>query len=144
MFDAENHYIDPKTGFARHKDTGHLIGLEQAPAPVANRDTEWPKWVVPHESHVVRPKGDGARTGMAVSPSNMEVDNGMVGIAPNQIATPGWQHSHVNRADGVVTVLVDNEDEERLATSEAGINDSGIEGEEIASGEASDKKPALD
>lgn len=99
MFDADNHVIDPKTGFAVHKDTGHVIGLEQAPHPVlADRNTEWPKWVTPSESHVVRVK--------------------VAEDQPEIISVPGWEYYHVNRTDGAVTVLVNNEDEEKLALGE--------------------------
>lgn len=97
MLDKDNHIIDPATGFAKHIDTGHIIGLEQAPPMPTRPDSEYPKWVVPHDSQIVRTKVDGA---------------------PDHVVTPGWAQSHVNRSDGVVTVLVANEDEENLATGE--------------------------
>lgn len=97
MIDQDNHIIDPVTGFAKHAETGHLIGIEQAPAARVHRDIEWPKWIVPHESHIIRKKVDGA---------------------PDAVSTPAWSQCHVNRVDGAVTVLVANEDEEKAATSE--------------------------
>lgn len=97
-FDHENHVIDAD-GFQRHKTSGHLIGIEEAP-PVKHPEdgAEWPKWVVPHESHVVRQKrGD-----------------------VEHISTPHFQHHHVNRADGVVTVLAHDAEEEAKAMAEHG------------------------
>src|SRR5674476_898112 len=96
MFDQENHTIDPQTGFVIHKDDGHLIGIEQEPASVV-RGVAWPKWVVPHDSQVQRKKTEGA---------------------PDHVSTPGFTDYHVNRVTGEVTVLVANEDEEKVATGE--------------------------
>jgi len=96
-FDQENHTIDPVTGFQVHKKTGHHIGMNQAPIERVNDDPDWPKWVTPHESHVVRQTVPGA---------------------PDHVNTRAFPHSHVNRADGSVTVLVANEDEEKLALGE--------------------------
>lgn len=85
-FDAEKHDFDDN-GFMIDRDTGHRIGLE--PAPRGNvQDEEWPKWVEVHESHLVR-SGDG-------------------------VVPPEWPEFHVRR-DGVVTVLVKDEGEERRA-----------------------------
>lgn len=94
--DPNQHVIDIHTGFAKDKDTGHIVGLEQKPH-VSPQGVEWPKWVKPHDSHIVRQKTEGF---------------------PDHVSTPGWENSHVNRADGAVTVLVANEDEEKLATGE--------------------------
>ena len=96
MFDQENHTIDPVTGFVIHKDDGHLIGIEQVPAPVV-RGVEWPKWVVPHDSQIQRKKTEGA---------------------PDHVSTPGFANYHVNRVNGEVMVLVADEDEEKVATGE--------------------------
>ena len=96
MIDPNNHVIDPVTGFAIHKDDGHIIGLEQATPPVTV-GKEWPKWVVAHDSQVVRKEVDGY---------------------PTAISTPGFADSHVNRATGEVTVLVNDEDEEKRALGE--------------------------
>src|ERR1035437_9619079 len=96
MFDQENHTIDPVTGFVIHKDDGHLIGIEQVPAPVV-RGVEWPKWVVPHDSQIQRKKTEGA---------------------PDHVSTPGFADYNVNRVNGEVMVLVANEDEEKVATGE--------------------------
>jgi hypothetical protein len=96
MIDPVNHVIDPVTGFAIHKDDGHIIGLEQATAPVTV-GKEWPKWVVAHDSQVVRKEVEGY---------------------PVAVSTPGFADSHVNRGNGEVTVLVNNEDEEKRALGE--------------------------
>lgn len=53
--------------------------------------SEFPKWVVPDASHVVR-SGD-------------------------HISTPGWVTHIVDRVTNIVSVLVDNEDEEAKALS---------------------------
>jgi hypothetical protein len=97
-FDHENHTIDPATGYQIHKDTGHRIGLDPAPARAVDHDPEWPKWIPVHDSHVVRRKVDGA---------------------PDHVSVPAFPEYHVNRGDGLVTVLVRNEDEEKAATGEA-------------------------
>ena len=96
MIDPNNHVIDPVTGFAIHKDDGHIIGLEQA-TPVVAVGKEWPKWVKPHDSQVVRKEADGY---------------------PTSISTPGFAESHVNRTNGEVGVLVADEDEEKRALGE--------------------------
>ncbi len=82
--------------FMRDGDTGHLVGIEQRPYAATVRQ-DWPKWVVPHESQIVRTKAEGM---------------------PDQVSTPGFADFHVNRADGVVTVLVANEAEEQRAAGE--------------------------
>jgi hypothetical protein len=96
-FNHENHTIDPATGYQVHKDTGHRIGLDQAPPQPTGNDREWPKWVAVHDSHVMRRKMEGA---------------------PDHVSVPAFPDFHVNRNDGVVTVLVRNEDEEKLAAAE--------------------------
>ena len=97
-FDHENHAIDPATGFQVHKETGHRIGLDPAPHLPVNQDTEWPKWVVPHHSHVVSKEVHGA---------------------PEHLSVPAFPQFHVNREGGEVTVLVHNEDEEKRAIESA-------------------------
>jgi hypothetical protein len=97
-FDQENHTLDPDTGYAIDKDTGRRIGIDPAPHLPVNRDPDWPKWVVAHDSHIQRRKVEGV---------------------PDVVSTPGWPDSHVNRVDGSVTVLVRNEDEEKLAMGAA-------------------------
>ena len=90
-FDHENHVIDPASGFQRHKDTGHLIGIEGAP-PAQHPDagSEFPKWVMPHASHVVMHPIHG------------------------HVTTPHFAEHHVDRQSKDVTVLVhDAEDEAR-------------------------------
>ena len=96
MYDQENHTIDPDTGFVIHKDDGHLIGIEQVPAR-AVRGVEWPKWVKPHDSQIQRKKTEGF---------------------PDHVSTPGFANYHVNRVNGEVTVLVADEDEEKVAAGE--------------------------
>jgi hypothetical protein len=96
-FDPENHEIDSRTGFMVHKDTGHPIGL--VPPPVHSPcDIEWPKWVKVHDSHILRKE---------------------IGGAPDHVSVPAFPDFHVNRENGEVTVLVHDEDQEKLATSEA-------------------------
>ncbi len=104
-FDHENHTIDPATGFQVHKETGHRIGIDSAPHRPVDADPEWPKWVVPHEGHVVRRKVEGA---------------------PDHLGVPAFPHHHVSRHDGSVTVMVSNPEEESLASS----NPSAAKGEE--------------
>lgn len=58
---------------------------------------EFPKWVVPHDSHVLRK---------------------MEGSAPVHISAPEWPEIHVNRVDGVVTVLVNSQQEEARALAD--------------------------
>jgi hypothetical protein len=96
-FDAENHEVDPRSGFMVSKDTGHPIGL--VPPPLHSpQSIEWPKWVVVHGSHIDRKETEGG---------------------PVHISVPAYPDYHVNRANGEVTVLVHNEDEEKAATAEA-------------------------
>lgn len=74
-------------------------GLAQAPVPKQSNDGgEFPKWVTPDESHIVRQKVEGA---------------------PDHVSTPGWPEYHVNRVDGSVTVLVKDADEEARALAAA-------------------------
>lgn len=92
-FDHRHHYVDEK-GFARHKETGHLIGIEPRP-PEKHPDegSEFPKWVTPHHSHVHR------------SPRGV-------------ISTPGFLQHHETR-DGEVHVVVHDADDEARALSPA-------------------------
>jgi len=61
-------------------------------------EIEWPKWVVPHASHIVRTTAANA---------------------PDHVSTPAWTGCHVNRVDGVVTVLVADAEEEARAIAQA-------------------------
>ncbi|HLH92075.1 MAG TPA: hypothetical protein VKX28_26885 [Xanthobacteraceae bacterium] len=70
--------------------THHLIGIEQAPAQASKTDVEFPKWVVPHPSHVVDTSG--------------------------HISVADFAH-HIDRA-GKVTVLVKDAGEEAEALAE--------------------------
>jgi hypothetical protein len=96
-FDPQTHEIDPSTGFMRDKESGHHVGLHQAPVKRVNDETDWPKWVTPHDSHIVKQAA---------------------GRGPTHLSTPRFPNYHVNRADGSVTVLVANEEEEKLALGE--------------------------
>lgn len=49
-FDPAIHEIHPETGFMVHKNTGHLVGIEQV--PVVSEPAEYPKWVEVHGSHL--------------------------------------------------------------------------------------------
>lgn len=93
----ENHIIDTETGFAVDPATGHPIGLVAAPHARVTPDEEWPQWVQPHASQVMRREEPGA---------------------PVHISVPAFPTFHVNRTDGKVTVLVHNEDEAKLAAAE--------------------------
>ena len=96
-FDAENHEIDPRSGFMVSKETGHPMGL--VPPPLRSpQNIEWPKWVKVHDSHIDRKKVDGM---------------------PDYVSTPAYPDFHVNRANGEVMVLVHDEDQEKAATAEA-------------------------
>jgi hypothetical protein len=92
-FDPNEHVIDPASGFQRHKVTGHMIGIEQAPAKRVSDETEYPKWVLVHEGHVKHHAMHG------------------------YVTTPAWGEPHIDRATNEIKVLVHNEDEEVRATS---------------------------
>lgn len=63
----------------------------------SQKAAEWPKWVVPHESHLVRKADEGG---------------------PAHISSPSLGECHVNRVTGEVTVWVDDEAAEKFAVSE--------------------------
>lgn len=63
-------------------------------AALPNLGLDYPKWVKVHDSHIVRRHVDGF---------------------PDHIIAPDFADTHVNRVDGVVTVLVADEDEEKRA-----------------------------
>lgn len=102
-FDPNIHAIDPKSGFQVEKATGRPVGLispdHQPVAPIG----EFPKWVPVHESRIQRRKADGA---------------------PDHVSVDGFVHVFVNRADGAVTVMVRDEDEERAAGSPLAASDA--------------------
>lgn len=80
----------------RDPETGHLVGIEQAPVRPAVLGDEYPKWVDVHESHVNVQKVEGE---------------------PDHVSVHGdWQH-HVDR-DGKVTVLAEDEDGAKAAAAE--------------------------
>jgi hypothetical protein len=90
-FDMDKHTFDPKTGLQVDKETGHLVGIEPKPIK-AEAGSDYPKWVVPHDSLVVR--------------------NG------EHVTVPLFPEMFVDR-EGRVTVLVKDGDEEERATSQA-------------------------
>ncbi len=96
-FDHENHTIHPVTGFQIDKNTGHHIGMHQAPIGRVSDETEWPKWVTPHDNHIVSQSAPGG---------------------PAHVSTPRFEHFHVNRVDGSVTVMVNNAEEEARALAD--------------------------
>lgn len=98
-FDPKVHDIDPATGFQVDKDTGHPTGLVGKPHLPVTEERDWPKWVVVHEGHVVRKKGDGG---------------------PEHVSVPGFAEFHVNRVGGAVMVLVKDADEEHRAVTAPG------------------------
>jgi hypothetical protein len=85
----ERHEIHPQSGFAVDKKTGVPVGLVGMPHLPVSSETEFPKWVTPHDSHVV-----------------------MQGI--NKI-TPHFPEFHVDRSDQSVTVMVKDTEEEAKA-----------------------------
>lgn len=88
----------------RDPDTGHLVGIEQAPVKSASHPNEYPKWVEVSASHVIRQKVEGL---------------------PDQVSVLGdWNH-HTNRVDGKVMVLVENEEAEKAAAGEYKVVDPG-------------------
>src|SRR5215475_3352517 len=89
-YDPDNHVVHADTGFYIDKRTGQPAGLPPLPIERVHHDTEYPKWVVPHPGHV-----------------SQHPDHGYV-------MTPQWQHE-VNRVNGEVKVLVNNEEEEARA-----------------------------
>lgn len=94
--DQNQHVSDVDTGFIVDKDSGHLVGIEQAPVVPSPVDQAFPKWVKAEDSQVFRKQVPGY---------------------PDVISTPNFADYHVNRDTGEVTVLVTNEDEESIATS---------------------------
>lgn len=89
----DRHEIEPHTGFAVDKDSGHIVGLMQAPVARVAPDIEFPAWVAPHQSRIQVKKTEGA---------------------PDHVSVDGFSDIHVNRVDGAVTVLVkDAEEAER-------------------------------
>lgn len=90
----ERHEIDTATGFVVDKKTGIPIGLMSQPHLPVSLETDFPKWVIPDASHIVRKQVDGA---------------------PDHVSTPGFAEFHINRLDGVVTVLVKDAEEEAKA-----------------------------
>ena len=88
-FDPTKHVLDPETGFIVDKDTGHHVGVHQTPDLPVAEGKSYPKWVAPHESHLVRR------------------DN----LPP---IAPAYPDIHVAR-DGTVTVLVHDAADEREA-----------------------------
>lgn len=77
--------------FLRDPETGHLIGIEQAPTAASPTEREFPKWVEPHASHIHTD------------------DNGHRSVA-------GFEF-HTDRA-GTITVLVKDAAEEADALAE--------------------------
>lgn len=92
-FDPAIHELDAQ-GFQRHKETGHLVGIEQAPArKMENHGAEYPKWVTPHPGHIHHHPLSG-------------------------ITTPEWGIPHVERGTNEVTVMVNDAEEEARALAE--------------------------
>jgi hypothetical protein len=93
-YDPEQHAFHPHTGFMVDKETGALAGIEHKPISKPNSpDLEYPKWVTPHESHIVRSKrGD-----------------------QEHVSTPRFVDPHINRDTKEVTVLVHSVEEEEMA-----------------------------
>lgn len=97
-----DHVIDPKTGLLVDKNSKHFIGIEQKPVK-AEIAGEFPKWVAPHESLIVRAEG--------------------------HVSVPAFPEHFIDR-DGHVTVLVKDAEDEQRAVMGAEIKaaeDHGIE-----------------
>lgn len=88
--DPMHHAIDKDTGFAIDTGNGHIVGMAPAPLKRLTDETDWPKWVTPDASHIHRG------------------DNGHVSV-------PLFPEFFIDRATKAVSVLVKNEDEEKLA-----------------------------
>lgn len=97
-FDDKQHELHPETGFMVDKETGHHVGMVPPPSAKSTLDPDFPKWVTPHEEHIVRKTmGDGT---------------------PDHVSTPLFPDFHVDRVTKAVTVLVkDAEDEARALAS---------------------------
>lgn len=125
--------ISPIGGLMRNPETGHLVGIEPAPyVPLANAGDEYPRWITPHASHVVFAHPSGYRPEEGDFETEKEID-GMEPKAPETklnekdgnllvprgsvVSVPNFQHS-IRRHDGAISVLVNNEEEEKLAQGE--------------------------
>lgn len=93
----DNHVIDPHTGFAVDPNSGHPVGLVAKPHGRIDLSDEYPKWVEPHASHIVRKEMPGA---------------------PDHVSVKRFADWHINRETGALTVLVKNDAEEKLALAE--------------------------
>lgn len=89
-YDEKAHAFN-EHGFMVDKETGVPVGLIGKPPVSIHADPEYPKWVVPHRSHI-----------------EMQGDH---------IAVPSFVESHIAR-DGMVTVLVHDAEHEMLALDE--------------------------
>jgi hypothetical protein len=95
-FDQDKHGFD-QHGFQIDKASGHRIGLDPAPAARVSPDKEYPKWVTPHPSHIVRKETPDA---------------------PEHVSTPQFPQFHIDRLTKAVTVLVADAKEEAKALAE--------------------------
>lgn len=122
-FDAKLHTVDPLTGYHVHKEDGRRVG-EPAPIKRMTDDTEYPKWLEPHQGHIKRHPIHG------------------------HISCPEWSDTDVNR-NGVVKVLVRDEEEELHAMTDPsppetkGKEEKSSPLPELASVVASDKRLSL-
>lgn len=91
-FDSENHIIDPHTGFQLRKEDGGPVGLTSPAIRSAHRGTEYPKYVKPHPSHIVRHN--------------------------EHVSCPYFPEFHVDRDTKEVTVMVKDADEEAKALAD--------------------------
>lgn len=82
-FNPAEHKMEPNSGLVPPTNPGVAI--------------PYPKWVKPHDSHVVKKETPGA---------------------PDHVSTPGFPEFHVNRGDGIVTVLVNDAAEEAKALAD--------------------------
>ena len=74
---------------------------------------EFPKWVVPHASHIVRQTAQPGESRPGTENSLLSA-----GDAPDHISTPAWTEFSVNRVTGEVMVLVQDAEEEAKALAE--------------------------
>lgn len=81
----------PGAGMQRDGVSGHLIGVEPAPLPITT-PSDYPKWIKPHDSHITRS------------------ETGVVTVAGSNGGI------HVARGSGEVTVLCQDEEDEKRYT----------------------------
>lgn len=75
---------------------------------------DYPKWVKPHDSHIVRKKLDPIHRGLGSSGGHVIAS----ADGPDHVSTPAFAQYHVDRLTGAVSVLVNDAEEEAKALAE--------------------------